>query len=77
MQIVLRNTNLEELKAVTGGFIGWSANPHGPKVLMGGSGVQFGHLRHDGLGKEIHLWLTADGIRAGVVDSVWVCFPVW
>ena len=70
LQIVLRNTNLEEIQeAMTGGFIGWSANPHGPKVLMGGSGVQFGHLRHDGLGQGVHLWLTADGIRAGVVDN--------
>lgn len=70
VQIILRNTNLEEIQeALTGGFIGWSANPHGPKSLMGGSGVQFGHLRHDGLGQGIHLWLTADGIRAGVVDN--------
>lgn len=70
VQIMLRNTELEEIQeALTGGAMGWSPHPHGPKVLMGGAGIQFGNLRHDGLGQGIHVWITADGIRAGVVDN--------
>jgi aspartate-semialdehyde dehydrogenase len=70
LQVLLRSQELAEIQEeLTGGIMGWSPSPHGPKLLMGGSGIQFGSLRHDGIGEGIHMWISADGIRAGIVDN--------
>ena len=70
LQILLSAVNIQEIQeTLNDGIFGWSPTPHGPKALMGGSGIQFGKIRLDGLGQGIHLWLSADGIRAGIVDN--------
>ena len=70
LQVLLNNTNLQEVQeALSDEIFDWSSSPHGPKALMGGSGIQFGKIRQDGLGEGIHLWLSADGVHAGLVDN--------
>ena len=46
-----------------------SSHPHGPKAMMRNSALHIGKLRQDELGEGIQMWISADGIRAGVVDN--------
>ena len=72
LQVLLQNIDMEEIESVfQGSAFGWSHQPSGPKKLMGSSTIQVGNVRVDALGQGIHLWISADGIHAGVVDNTY------
>ena len=72
LQILLQNIDMDEIEqAFQGSSFGWSHQPSGPKKLMGSSVIQVGKARVDALGQGIHLWISADGIHAGVVDNTY------
>ena len=70
LQVLLQNIDLEEIEqAFQGSLFGWAHQPSGPKKMMGSSVIQLGKARVDALGQGVHLWISADGIQAGVVEN--------
>ena len=70
LQIVMKDPDIDEIRSrFEAEGLQISDQPHGPKAMMGNSALHIGKLRLDALGDGIQMWISADGIRAGIVDN--------
>ena len=70
LQILMHNATVETIvEQFKGSSFGWAHEPHGPKKLMGSGIIHLGNARMDAMGHGVHLWVSADGISAGIVEN--------